>query len=75
MQSLHFWGKILKEKKIFPFFKKSSSFTELTHGIVVNVLDYNIIVSEFKLQSYYYVLHWTNTLEKSMNFLISPAPE
>ena len=43
------------------------------YSIVANVLDCNIVVSEFKLQWCYYVHFWTNTSEKSMNLLISPA--
>ena len=30
-----------------------------SHGIMGNVLDYNIEVSEFELQSHYYVHFWT----------------
>ena len=37
-----------------------------------NVLDYDIIVSEFKIQSCYYVPFWNNTLGKGMNSLITP---
>ena len=40
-------------------------------GVVANVLDCNIVVSEFELQSCYYV-HF-QTLGKSVNPLI-PAP-
>ena len=39
-------------------------------GIVANVLNCNIIVSEFKLKSQNHIDFWTNTLEKGMNFLI-----
>ena len=37
-------------------------------GIVANVLDYNIVVSEFELQSRYDVRFWTRSL--GMNFII-----
>ena len=37
------------------------------HGIVANVLDCYIVVSEFELQSRYYVHFRTNTLQKGMN--------
>ena len=37
------------------------------HCVVANVLDCNIIESEFKLQLHYYIRFWTNTLGKSMN--------
>ena len=40
---------------------------------MVKVLDYGIVVSEFKLQSHYYIHFWTNTLGKGMNPLILPA--
>ena len=43
------------------------------YGIVTNMLDCYIIVSEFKPQSCYYVHFWTNTLAKGMNPLILPA--
>ena len=37
------------------------------HGVVVYVLDCNIIVSKFELQSRYYIHFWTNTLGKGMS--------
>ena len=39
----------------------------LSSGITANVLDYDIVVSEFELQSRYCVHFLTNTLEKCMN--------
>ena len=33
---------------------------------MAKVLDYNIIVSEFKLPSCYYIYFWTNTLGKGI---------
>ena len=36
-------------------------------GVVANVLDSNIVVSEFKLQSLYYIYLRTNTLGKGMD--------
>ena len=33
-------------------------------GVVANVLDCNIIVSEFDLWSFYYIHFWINTLGK-----------
>ena len=42
------------------------------NGVLVNVLDCDNIVSEFEIQSDYYVLFQTNTLGKSLNLLISP---
>ena len=42
-------------------------------GVMVKAMDYGIVVSEFELQSCYYVHFWTNTLGKSMNPFILPA--
>ena len=41
-----------------------------SRGVVVNVLDFDIVVSEFEIPLRYYVHFWTNTLEKGMNPLI-----
>ena len=43
---------------------------ESRHCVVANMLDCDIVVSEFKLQLFYYVHFQTNTLEKGMNPLI-----
>ena len=43
-------------------------------GVVANEHNSNIVVSEFELQSRYYVLFRTNTLEKGMN-LLRPLPQ
>ena len=40
------------------------------YGVVVNVLDCNIVVSEFELQSHCYIHFQINTLGKVMNSLI-----
>ena len=42
-------------------------------GVVAKLLDYNIAVSDFELQSFYYIHFRTNTLGKGMNSLILPA--
>ena len=42
-------------------------------GVMVKAMDYEIVVSEFVLQSRYYVHSRTNTLGKGMNPLILPA--
>ena len=42
-------------------------------GVVANVLDCDIIVSEFEIQSRYYVHFQINTLRKGMNLLIPRA--
>ena len=41
-------------------------------GVMVNVMDCKIIVSEFKLHLHYYVHFWTNTLGKHINLIIPP---
>ena len=41
-------------------------------GVVANVLDYDIIVSEFKLHSRDYIHFWANTLGEGRN--LSPTP-
>ena len=43
------------------------------HGVMVKVLDCGFIVSEFKLQSRYYIYFQTNTLVKGTNPLILQA--
>ena len=40
------------------------------HGVMVEAMDCGIVVSEFELQSRYYVHFRTNTLGKGMNPLI-----
>ena len=42
-------------------------------GVMVKAMDYGTVVSEFELQSSYYVHFRINTLEKGMNPLILPA--
>ena len=42
-------------------------------GVMVKAMDCRIVVSEFGLQSRYYVHFLTNTLEKAMNPIILPA--
>ena len=42
-------------------------------GVMVKAMDYGIVVSEFILQSRYYVYFRANTLGKGMNPLILPA--
>ena len=44
-----------------------------SRGVVANTLNYDIVESEFKLQSYYYVHFRVNTLKKGMKSLILPA--
>ena len=42
-------------------------------GVIVKAMDCGIVVTEFELQSRYYVHFWTNTLGKGMNPLILSA--
>ena len=43
------------------------------HGVMVKAMDCGIVVSEFVLQSRYYIHFRVNTLGKGMNPLILPA--
>ena len=42
-------------------------------GVMVKVMSYEIVVSNFELQSRYYIHFQTNTLRKDMSPLILPA--
>ena len=42
-------------------------------NIVANMLDCDIVVSKFELQSHYYIHFKTNALRKGINPLITPA--
>ena len=42
-------------------------------GAAANMVDYDIVVSEFKLESCYYVYFSINTLGKCIDPLISPG--
>ena len=63
----------MQEQKILLRTKKHSFKREGSCGVVGNMLDYNIIVSVFKLQLCYYINFCTNTLGKGMNHLIPSA--
>ena len=43
------------------------------HGVMDNMLDYDIVVHGFNLQSCYFVHFQTDTLRKGINFINSPA--
>ena len=43
------------------------------YGIMVNMLDCNILVSEFEPQSHFYAYFQTNTLGKSVTSIMPPA--
>ena len=51
----------------------NSLFRETQRGILANVLDWDIVVSKFTLQSCYYVHFQPNALEKGMNAVVSLA--
>ena len=40
------------------------------HDVVANVLNYDIVVSEFEIHSYFYIHFQTNTFDKGMNLFI-----
>ena len=42
-------------------------------NLMVILLDYSLEVSEFELQSYYYVTFWTNTIGKDIETLYPPS--
>ena len=42
-------------------------------SVMVKAMDCGIVISEFELQSHYYVHFRTNTLGKGMNPIIFPA--
>ena len=54
-------------------FENTDLWIECPSSVLVHVLDCDITVSEFELQSRYHVPFQTNTLGKSMNSIISPA--
>ena len=53
--------------------KKNNQTAGGLHGVMVKALDCGIIVSEFELQSRYYIHLQRNTLGKGMNPFILPA--
>ena len=46
---------------------------ESPHCVVANVVDSNIVISEFELQSYDYVQFWMNTHKEGVNPVYPPA--
>ena len=55
------------------YYKKRKNSRECPRGVMVKVMDYGIVVSEFVLQLRYYVHFRANTLGKGMNPLILPT--
>ena len=43
-----------------------------TYGVMANILNCDIVVSEFRLQSHYYIHFQTYILEKGMNSFTHP---
>ena len=61
------------DQAYFPLFPNLSGM-EILRGVLANILDYDIIISEFELKSRYYVHIRTNLLRKGMNtFIPQPA--
>ena len=52
---------------------KYKLFRRCPHGVMVKAMNYRTVVSEFVLQTRYYVHFQANTLGKGMNPLILPA--
>ena len=59
-------------KALFIFLIPQSYSVESPLGIIAKVLDSDLKMSKFKLQSCYYVHFWTNTLGKDMTLLTQP---
>ena len=51
-------------------FEKKEIETGNPCGVMANILNCSLAVSEFELPLYYYVYFWTNALRKGMNSLI-----
>ena len=62
---------IIEELSIYYFYKSETG--GCLRGVMVKAMDCVIVVSEFVLQSRYYVHFRANTLGKGMNPLILPA--
>ena len=60
------------EQPLF-YWKNSFDLRGYPCGVMVKVMDWEIVVSEFVLQSSYYVHFWENTLGIGRNSLILPA--
>ena len=54
-------------------FKLLSNILQSSSGIMVNMVDYNILVSEFELKLCCYVHFFTNAVGKGVNVLILPV--
>ena len=65
-----FCGRSFRDKKRLLHEAKLAFPLSWTEGVVANVLDCDIVVSEFELQWRYYVHFQTNILGKDMSLLI-----
>ena len=69
--NMHHFG---KERTLYLASKVNPNITRgCPHGVMVKAMDCGIVVSEFVIQSDYYVHFRANTLRKGMNPLILPA--
>ena len=70
---LQFWYRLyMTQTSTCKDAQSNSKFMTSPCGIVVNMLDCNIVVSQFKLQLPYHIHFQTNTLRKSMKpFILS----
>ena len=53
--------------------RKPITEVECLRGVMVKAMDFSIVISEFELQSHFYVPFRINTFGKGMNPLILPA--
>ena len=60
-------------ESILILYEPCQSSLGIPHGVVVNMLDCDIIASKFELQSWYYIHFQTNTYGKSTDPLMPPA--
>ena len=60
---------LIKTQSISSLYMGQGSF----YSIVVNILDCDIVASEFEFQLHYYAHIWTNTLRKGMKPLTLPV--
>ena len=63
----------MSQDRMCVFYLLVGAYSTLTRGVMVKVMACGIVVSEFVLQSRYYVHFQANTLRKGMNPLILPV--
>ena len=64
---------VTKEKNINEFYMQASLNKGVGNGIVVKMLDRDIVMSEFEFWFRYYIHFWTNALGKTLNPFYLPA--